>query len=152
MQTSTKTGTQRFHIKEHSMECQPSCKNPATIIIITCWYCYCYLFQISKGAIRAFAKEGKVPKITSDLLYCTRHGHSRKMKWKQNKHHLKGVGIYSVEESKKGVKLELSASLDHHLYTPIITSIKDSEIPNKYCFVMKVCSCCNVFLICGVKN
>ena len=108
------------------------------------------MFQISKEAIRTFAKEGKVPKITSDLLYCIRHGHSRKMKWKQSKHHLKGVGIYSIEESKKGVKHELSASLDHRLYTPIITSIKDTEIPNKYCFVMKVCLV--VVTLCAVNN
>lgn len=95
-------------------------------------------FQIPKESIRVFAKEGKVPEISSDLLYSTKQGRSRKMKWKQNKHCLKGVGIYSVGESKKGSKLELSASLDHRLYTPIIASIKDSEIPNKYCFIMKV--------------
>ena len=94
--------------------------------------------QIPKESIRAFAKEGKIPEVSSDLLYSTKHGRSRKMKWKQSKHCLKGVGIYSIAESKKGSKLELSASLDHRLYTPIITSIKDSEIPNKYCFIMKV--------------
>jgi hypothetical protein len=95
-------------------------------------------FQIPKESIRAFAKEGKVPEISSNLHYSTKQGRSRKMKWKQGQHYLKGVGIYSVAESKRGSKLELSASLDHRLYTPIITSLKDSEIPNKYCFIMKV--------------
>ena len=60
------------------------------------------------------------------------------MKWKQNQHCLKGVGIYSIGETKRGTKLELSVSLDHRLYTPIIASMRDHEIPNKYCFVMKV--------------
>lgn len=95
-------------------------------------------FQIPKESIRAFAKEDKIPEISSDLFYSIKQGRSRKMKWKQSKHCLKGVGIYSVGESKRGSKLDLSASLDHRLYTPIIASLKDSEIPNKYCFIMKV--------------
>ena len=97
------------------------------------------LIKISKEAIKAFAKDGTVPEVASDLLYSAKQGRSKKMKWKQARHCLKGVGVYSVGHSKKGSdKLELSASLDHHLYTPIITSLKEADLPNKYCFILKV--------------